>query len=224
MPYTSRPRRLFALATDNWPARAYLGVVGVSVAAMFLSPESPVALAPSVLTAPLSLLGIVLPFGPGAEGDGTAQVSAIGAWTVWVVLCALVNAAVIGALVTRKSAAPSTATRAARSARLRALLAPAVDNWPARVYLAAVTASVVFFLCAAYVLPDPGFAGVWPLITTAPLSFVPLAVSIPAELPDLSWLSPPLFAAGCALCGLVNAVLLGRLAHRLRVREAHPAV
>ncbi|WP_406456496.1 hypothetical protein OH768_23085 [Streptomyces sp. NBC_01622] len=223
MPHPSRPRRLLALATDNWPARAYLGVVGVSVAAMFLSPESPVALAPSVLTAPLSLLGIVLPFGPGAEGDGTAQVSAIGAWTVWVVLCALVNAAVIGALVT-KSAAPPTAPPAARPARLRALLAPAVDNWPARVYLAAVTASVVFFLGAAYVLPDPGFAGVWPLITTAPLSFVPLAVSIPAELPDLSWLSPPLFAAGCALCGLVNAVLLGHLAHRVRAREAHPAI
>ncbi|SEE17329.1 hypothetical protein SAMN05216489_05743 [Streptomyces sp. 3213] len=224
MPHPSRPRRLLALATDNWPARAYLGVVGVSFAAMFLSSESPVATAPLVLTAPLSLLGIVLPFGPGTEGGGTAQGLATGSWTVWVVLCALVNAAVIGALATRKSAASSTARPATRSARLRALLAPAVDNWPARVYLAAVTASVVFFLSAAYVLPDPGFAGVWPLITTAPLSFVPLAVSIPAELPDLSWLSPPLFAAGCALCGLVNAVLLGRLAHRLRVREAHPAV
>lgn len=217
MPYTSRPRRLLALATDNWPARAYLTVVGVSVAVMFVTPESPVAAGPLILTAPLSLLSVILPFGPGTEGS--QQALAVGSWTVWLLLCALVNAAVLGALAKRSTTttttAPPTRTGARTHARLRTLLAPAVDNWPARAYLALVAASLAFFLTAAYILPDPGFAGIWPLMATAPTGF--LAVLLPMS-------SPLAFAAATALCGLANAVLLGRLARTLRPREGHPAV
>lgn len=214
MPQTSRPRRLLALATDNWPARAYLAAVGASVAVMFVAPESPVAAGPLILTAPLSLLSVILPFGPGTEGS--QQALAVGSWTVWLLLCALVNAAVLGALAKRSTTTTTTAppTRTNAHARLRTLLAPAVDNWPARAYLALVAASLAFFLTAAYVLPDPGFAGIWPLMATAPAGF--LAFLLPTS-------SPLAFAAATALCGLANAVLLGHLAHRLRAGEAHPA-
>ncbi|MCX5235175.1 hypothetical protein OG824_08030 [Streptomyces prunicolor] len=221
MPQTSLPRRLLALATDNWPARTYLTVVGVSVAAMFVAPESPVAAGPLILTAPLSLLSVVLPFGPGTEGP--LQALAFGSWTVWLLLCALVNAAVLGALAKRSPTTTTTAQRRTASAppthtrtlaRLRTLLAPAVDNWPARAYLAMVAASLVFFLCADYILADPTFAALWPLMVTAPTGF--LAFLLPTS-------SPLAFAATTALCGLANAVLLGHLAHRLRAGEAHPA-
>ncbi|WP_033281225.1 SCO4225 family membrane protein [Streptomyces sp. NRRL F-525] len=218
MPQTSRPRRLLALATDNWPARAYLAAVGVSVAAMFVAPESPVAAGPLILTAPLSLLSVILPFGPGTEGS--LQALAVGSWTVWLLLCALVNAAVLGALAKRSTTTTTTApptrtsTRTHAHARLRTLLAPAVDNWPARAYLAVVAASLVFFLCADFILTDPTFAAIWPLMATAPAGF--LAFLLPTS-------SPLAFAAATALCGLANAVLLGHLAHRLRAGEAHPA-
>ncbi|WP_019057213.1 SCO4225 family membrane protein [Streptomyces prunicolor] len=222
MPQTSRPRRLLALATDNWPARAYLIAVAGSVAAMFVAPESPVAAGPLILTAPLSLLSVILPFGPGTEGP--LQALAFGSWTVWLLLCALVNAAVLGALAKRSTTTTITAqertasappTRTRTLARLRTLLAPAVDNWPARAYLAMVAASLVFFLCADYILADPTFAGLWPLMATAPAGF--LAFLLPTS-------SPLAFvAATMALCGLANAVLLGHLAHRLRAGAAHPA-
>ncbi|MEW1828912.1 hypothetical protein [Streptomyces sp. NPDC088196] len=221
MPQTSRPRRLLALATDNWPARAYLAAMGVSVAAMFVVPESPVAASPLILTAPLSLLSVILPFGPGTEGP--LQLLDIGAWTVWLLLCAFVNAAVVGALAKRSTTTttpatptPPTRTSASTLTRLRTLLAPAVDNWPARAYLAVVAASLALFLCADYVLTDPTFAALWPLLATAPAGF--LAFLLPTS-------SPLAFAAVTALCGLANAVLLGHLAHRLRAPapEAHPA-
>ncbi|MFG2784486.1 SCO4225 family membrane protein [Streptomyces prunicolor] len=221
MPQTSRPRRLLALATDNWPARTYLTVVGVSVAAMFVAPESPVAAGPLILTAPLSLLSVILPFGPGTEGP--LQALAFGSWTVWLLLCALVNAAVLGSLAKRSTTTTTTTTtapptrtsaRAHAHVRLRTLLAPAVDNWPARAYLAVVATSLAFFLCADYILADPTFAALWPLMVTAPTGF--LAFLLPTS-------SPLAFAATTALCGLANAVLLGHLAHRLRAQEAHPA-
>ncbi|MBK3581653.1 hypothetical protein JHN63_49455, partial [Streptomyces sp. MBT65] len=156
----------------------------------------------------------------------TAQALAVGFWAVWLLLCALVNAAVVGALV--KRSATTTAPRKTAPAspvrtRARTLLAPAVDNWLARGYLALVAAALTFFLYAAYVSPDPGFAAIWPVMTTAPLGMLAFFVSIPAEFTSLAWLNPLLFTAATALCGLGNAVLLGRLAHRLRAREAYPA-
>ncbi|MGW0871899.1 SCO4225 family membrane protein [Streptomyces sp. NPDC002740] len=232
--------RLLALATDNWPARGYLAVVAASVAVMFLFPESGFAADPLTLTAPLSFLGVVLPFGPGTESGGAVGVAVVGFWAGWLLLCAFVNAAVLGALVARSATAapsgsPAPLPRASlprvpapaerpRLRRTRALLAPAVDNWLARGYLAVVAAALGFFLCAAYVLADPGFAGIWPLMATAPVGLFAFLLSTPAEYSSLTWLSPLIFAAGTALAGLFNAVLLGRLAHRLRVREPRPAV
>ncbi|WP_043673378.1 SCO4225 family membrane protein [Streptomyces xylophagus] len=215
-------RRLLALATCNWLSRGCPAVVAASVLTMFPLPdESAFTLAPLLLTAPISFLGAVLPFGPGTEGGGAVRAPAIGFWGVWLLLCAFVNAAVLGALATRPAAAareppshaptPSApeATNTTRSTgprrqRARTLPAPAVDNWLARGHLAVVAASVGFFLCAAYVLPDAGFAGIWPLMATAPLSILAFPVSTP----------------GTALSGLFNAVLLGRLppwAHQVRL-------
>lgn len=59
------------------------------------------------------------------------------------------------------------------------MLAPAVDSWLARGYLAVVAVALGFFLCAEFLLPDPGFAGIWPLMATAPLSLLALMVSSP---------------------------------------------
>lgn len=250
MPNASRPsrlprlRRLLEFATDNWLARGYLAVVSVSVLVMFLFPDSGFVPDPLMLTAPLSFLAVVLPFGPGTEGGGAADALATGFWFAWLLLCALVNAAVLGALVVRSATAASPGAREplprmpdpsgeeqtgmARSARprprrVRALLAPAVDNWLARGYLAVVAASLGFFLYAVYLSPDPGFAGIWPLMATAPLSILTFLVAVPAEYSSLSWLNPWVFSAGVAVSGLFNAVLLGLLARRLRSREPHPA-
>lgn len=238
------PRLLLALATDNWPARGYLAVFGLSALIMILFPENGFAQLPLLLTAPLSYLAIVFPFGPGTTGGGAVEVLAVGFWSVWLLLCALVNAAALGAFLTRSATAaaphphtspppaPGTSREATGTARQavprprgpRALLAPAVDNWIARGYLAVVAASLGFFLGAAYLLPDPGFAGIWPLITTAPLSIVAFIVAVPTEwASSLPWLNPLVFSAGAALSGLFNAVLLGRLTHRLRPRETRSA-
>ncbi|POX51223.1 SCO4225 family membrane protein [Streptomyces sp. Ru72] len=236
-----RLRRLLALATDNWLARGYLAVFAACVLAGFVFPDGGFAPDPLMLTAPLSFLSVILPFGPGTEG-GVGEVLAMSMWSVWLLLCALVNAAVLGALVARSTAAAPAGGREprlpvsseqegtdmARTARLslqgiRALLTPAVDNRLARGYLAVVAAALAFFLYAVYLSPDPGFAGIWPLMATAPLGIAATVVAAPARYSSLSWLSPLLFSAGVALSGLVNAVLLGLLARRLRAREASPA-
>jgi len=119
----------------------------------------------------------------------------------------------------------------ARSARprlrgIRALLAPAVDNWLARGYLVVVAVSLGFFLWAVYLSPDPGFAGIWPLMATAPLSML-VSTSLMAVGPawdsPLDWLNPLLFSAGTVLCGLVNASLIGLLGRRVTAREPRSA-
>ncbi|MGD9484124.1 hypothetical protein WDH52_12835 [Streptomyces sp. TRM70308] len=249
MPSTSRPRRvprlrrLLGLAAGSRLARGYLAVVVASVPASFVFPDSPVLLFlnPLILTAPLSFLSLLLPFGPGTEGSGAVEVLATGWAVLWTLLCALVNAAVLGALTARSAPAASRGAREPlprRSAqqgpglvrpahprlrRVRAQLAPAVDNRLARGYLAVVAASLGFFLSVVYLSPDPGFAGIWPLMATAPLSVVAFLLASPDLGPSLAWLNPLLFTAGTALSGLINAVLIGRLAHKLRPREAGPA-
>ncbi|GGW81525.1 SCO4225 family membrane protein [Streptomyces griseoloalbus] len=246
MPNASRPRlrRLLVFATGNWLARGYLAVCAAAVLVMFLFPGSDLALGPLMLTAPLSLVSVVLPFGPGTEGSGAVDVLAAGFWTLWLLLCALVNAAVLGALVARSVTTAPAGVRGslrritassepggadmARSARshphgVRALLAPAVDNWLARGYLAVVAASLGFFLYAVYLSPDPGFAGIWPFMATAPLGILAFLVASPAEYFSLSWLSPLLFSVGVGLSGLVNAALFGLLARRLRAPGVRPA-
>jgi hypothetical protein len=241
MANASRPRRLprlrriFALATDNWPARGYLAVFAASVAVMVLFPDSGIAASAMLLTAPLSLLSMAIPFGPGTEGSWPVEALATGYWVVWELLCALVNAAVIGALATRTATAatpgvagsrPRSLTRP-RPQGIRGLLTPAFDNWLARGYLAVVAAAVGFFLYASYLAPDPGFAAIWPFIVTAPLSILALLASVavtPIEWDSsFAWLSPLVFSVGATLSGLVNAVLLGRLAHVLRTPETRSA-
>ena len=94
-----RLRRLLALATDNWGGRGYLAAFAASVPVAFLFPDSAYAMAPVLLTEPLSMLGAVVPFGTGsAEGSGgAAVVAASGGMGAWLLACALVNAAVVGA-------------------------------------------------------------------------------------------------------------------------------
>ncbi|MET8896657.1 SCO4225 family membrane protein [Streptomyces albogriseolus] len=203
-----RPRRLLALATDSRPAQGYLALFGLGLLVLFLAPDSPYAMAPVLLTAPLSFLTVVLPFGAGTAGGGAAEVAAAVLYGGWLLLCALVNAAAFGALARRPDLAPSARLR-------RTLLAAAVDNWPARAYVAVVAAALGTFLYAVLLSPDPGFAGIWPLIAAAPLSFLAAAVSAPAEHHSLPWLGTLVFSAGVVLAGLVNAVLIGRLARRI---------
>ncbi|MFI9466042.1 SCO4225 family membrane protein [Streptomyces sp. NPDC052492] len=210
-----RPRRLLALATDSLPARAYLGLVALGVVVLFLAPDSPYAMAPALLTAPLSFLPVVLPFGAGTAGGGAAEVATAVLHGGWLLLCALVNAAAFGALARRPDRAPS-----ARPHSGRTLLAAAVDNWPARVYVAVVAAALGTFLYAVLLSPDPGFAGIWPILAAAPLSFLAAAASAPAEYHSLPWLGTLVFSAGVVLAGLVNAVLIGLLARTVRVRAA----
>ncbi|MGV9918239.1 SCO4225 family membrane protein [Streptomyces cellulosae] len=221
MPTSPRfgPRRLLALATDSLAARAYLGLVALGFAAMFLAPDSPLAMAPMMLTAPLSFLPVFVPVGAGVAGGGAAEVAAAVVFVGWMLLCALANAAALGALLRRPDRIPDLApdrapvqTPPARPRR--ALLAAAVDNWPARIYVAAVAAALGTFLYAVLLSPDPGFAGIWPLLAAAPLSFLAAAVSLPAEF-GLPWMSTLVFTAGIVLAGLVNAVLIGRLTRRI---------
>ncbi|MGN9756225.1 hypothetical protein [Streptomyces sp. SD31] len=103
-------------------------------------------------------------------------VTAIGCWAGWLLLCAFVNAAVLGALAAHGARAECTHLQ-----RTRALPAPAADNWLVR----------------------PASPAEWASSPT--------------------WLSPLVFSAGAALACLFNAVLLGRLAPRLRVGEPRPA-
>ncbi|MFJ4770625.1 SCO4225 family membrane protein [Streptomyces uncialis] len=110
------------------------------------------------------------------------------------------------------------ASRPHRFPRLRAMLAPAVDNWPARVYLAAVAASLGVFLVVVYASSDPGFVGIWPTMTTAPLGIVALLVTPGAD-SALGWLSTPVFTVGAALAGLANATLLGLFTRKLSPRR-----
>ncbi|WP_199818959.1 SCO4225 family membrane protein [Streptomyces sp. NRRL B-1347] len=104
--------------------------------------------------------------------------------------------------------------------RLRRLLVLATDTWLARAYLAVVAAALGFFLGAWYVGPDPGLAGFYPFLVTAPLGILAFLASVPAEHSSLTWLSPAVFAAGTALAGLCNAALLG---HLVRGRRPRPA-
>ena len=205
--------RLLALGTDSRLARGYLVVFGLSVLVMLVLPDSPAAMAPMLLTAPLSLFGVALPFGPGTEGGGPGEALDVGFWAAWVLLCALVNAAALGALSAKRSA---SAPVRSNNVPARNLLAPAFDNWLARAYCAVVAVALGSFLYAVLLSPDPGFAGIWPLIAAAPFSFLAVPLSLPAEHSGIPGLGTLVFTVAVGLAGLVNAVLVGRLAHGMR--------
>ncbi|MEO3972864.1 hypothetical protein [Streptomyces sp. CAU 1734] len=113
MPDASRPRRLprlrrlLALATDNWLSRGYLALFAVSLPVAFLAPESSYALVHLLLTAPLSTMAMAFPFGAGGGTLTGALTLALS--TGWLLLGALVNAAVLGALTdhVRRTARPA---------------------------------------------------------------------------------------------------------------------
>lgn len=122
----------------------------------------------------------------------------------------------------RKGPAMPNDSRPRRLPRLRNLLALATDNWPARGYLALVAAALGFFLYAAYIAQDAGFAGIWPLMATVPLGFLALLVPSPEWDSPLAWLTPLIFSAGFALSGLVNASVIGLLARLVRPGQPRP--
>ncbi|MYS12427.1 hypothetical protein [Streptomyces sp. SID4982] len=233
MPNPARPRRLLALATSHWLPRGYLAAFITSTLAMFLFPAVDLAWIPTLLTAPLSFLTALLPFGPGSGVDTQAGVLANGVWIAILLACALVNSAVLGHVVTRPahtgSEFPShppapTADRGAGGAQPASsprhrLLAHAVDNWPARAYLTVVAVALAYFLGVTWVGPDSGYSAAYSLLATAPLSIVVLVVSIPTEFISATWVHPMVFSAGTILAGLFNAVFIGRRAHTRRTRE-----
>ncbi|MFC7304280.1 SCO4225 family membrane protein [Streptomyces monticola] len=93
-----RLRRLLALATDSWAARSYWAALGASVTVASVFPESGIAAGYLLLTAPLSAVSMVFPFGPGTEGGPVTESLALAFWGAWLLLSALVNAAVLGTL------------------------------------------------------------------------------------------------------------------------------
>lgn len=94
----SRIRRLLALASDNWAARGYWALFIASVGVALVAPDSPVASLPLLLTAPWAGLAMFVPVDPGADATGAVQALALSGAAVWLMLCALVNAAAFGAL------------------------------------------------------------------------------------------------------------------------------
>jgi len=86
---------------------------------------------------------------------------------------------------------------------LRAWLRFPIDNWPSRIYLLLVATAVVYFLVdRAVAQPDASFAAIYMLILTAPIS---LLATIPS--------------VGIAVGALVNATIIGALAHLARARH-----
>ncbi|BDH05794.1 SCO4225 family membrane protein [Streptomyces seoulensis] len=235
MPNLSRPRRLLALATGHRLVRGCLAAFAVSALAVVLFPSADLDRIPSLLTAPLSVLTPFLPFGPGSGADTPAEVLASSVWVALLLVSALVTAAVLCYLATRPAAAPESLPCASappaqrgsdraqpassRMHRLRTLLAPAVDNWLARGYLAVVAVALTYFLGVTFSGPDSGYAAVYPVVTTAPLSILVFVVAIPTEFYPAAWVHPLVLSTGTILAGQFNAVRIGRYAHSQRARE-----
>ena len=94
------------------------------------------------------------------------------------------------------------------------ILTAATDNWFSRGYLALCAALLVWVAADSLFVEhaDASFAGVWPLLATAPTSLLAMAVG-----PS----SPPAFFVLVALAAYVNATLLGLLVRSVRHRTAH---
>ncbi|MGX2994394.1 SCO4225 family membrane protein [Streptomyces sp. JNUCC 64] len=107
--------------------------------------------------------------------------------------------------------------RPRRLPRTRALLALATDNWPARGYLAVVAVSF-----AGSLLDPTGVHAMLPFVLTAPLSamggFLPFGLVAGGGLVGQA-ASAALGAGWFLLSALVNAAVVGALAHQLRGRR-----
>ncbi|MEV0713486.1 hypothetical protein [Asanoa sp. NPDC050611] len=78
-----------------------------------------------------------------------------------------------------------------------------IDNWPSRIYLLLVVAAVAYFaIDSAVTRPDASFASIWMLILTAPISLL-----------------ATLKLVGVVVGALVNATIIGALAHLARARR-----
>ncbi|MDK0520599.1 hypothetical protein [Streptomyces sp. ML-6] len=98
---------------------------------------------------------------------------------------------------------------------VRALYRLTFANPASAVYLGIVGASVVFEV-AAVLFSDPGMAGVWPFLLTAPTSLVTVTVG------QVVWndASPVWFmAAGVAFSALLQSFALGSVLETLRARR-----
>ncbi|HEV7708382.1 MAG TPA: hypothetical protein VGP16_09330 [Asanoa sp.] len=85
----------------------------------------------------------------------------------------------------------------------RAWLRFPIDNWPSRIYLLLVVAAVAFAAVDSAVTgPDASFSAIYMLILTAPIS---LLATIPL--------------VGVAIGALVNATVIGAMAHLARDRR-----
>jgi hypothetical protein len=84
----------------------------------------------------------------------------------------------------------------------RAWLRFPIDNWPSRIYLLLVAAAVVYYVIGTATSPDASFAAIYMLILTAPISLL-----------------ATLKFVGVIVGALVNATIIGALAHLARARK-----
>ncbi|MEV4533225.1 hypothetical protein AB0J82_05270 [Asanoa sp. NPDC049518] len=95
-------------------------------------------------------------------------------------------------------------TDAPARSHVRSWLRFPIDNWPSRIYLLLVAIAVAVYLIDRSVTrPDASFAAIYMLILTAPVSLL-------ATVPFI----------GVAVGTLVNATIIGALAHLGRARRA----
>ncbi|WP_306322594.1 MULTISPECIES: SCO4225 family membrane protein [unclassified Streptomyces] len=98
----------------------------------------------------------------------------------------------------------------------RTVLRLTVTNPASALYLAAVTASVAFTAAVTLFSSDPGFAGVWPFLPTAPTSLFTVAAL------DAAWgTEAPIWALTTAIAAsaLLQSLALGATLDALRGRR-----
>ena len=96
-----------------------------------------------------------------------------------------------------------------------------VGNWPARIYLVVVAASIAFAVIATVVdsNPDASFAGVWPFFATMPWSLLLIGL-----VPDSEGLAAQSVLVGILAVGtLANLATIGWLVNLVRGPSAAPA-
>lgn len=117
---------------------------------------------------------------------------------------------------------PDQPDRPGRPGHLRGLLRLTFTNPLSLIYLSLVLAAALFALIDGFAVqhPDASFAGVWPLLLTAPTA-VPLWLAGDA-LWGGSGAPDGYLMAATAVAALVNALLLGLVYRALRGRRTDP--